>query len=204
MRSLVLEDTRRLAWHDVPDPERRHEREAIVRPIAVATCDLDQPMIFGRRRSPCRSTSGTNASPKWSRDPTASRRVIGSWFRSRSPAGPASAADEGSVPTFSDRSVGGGGSGRLPVTRERGNQRCGQLCGGGKLGAPARDPGREGPAGSWSASAGRFGLPPLRARGSRVVPHWSAGRGAGHPGAVRRRRARQRRRSGIASPEAAT
>lgn len=48
MRSLVLEDTRRLAWHDVPDPERRHEREAIVRPIAVATCDLDQPMIFGR------------------------------------------------------------------------------------------------------------------------------------------------------------
>jgi threonine dehydrogenase-like Zn-dependent dehydrogenase len=48
MRSLVLEDTRRLAWHDVPDPERRHEREAIVRPIAVATCDLDQPMIFGQ------------------------------------------------------------------------------------------------------------------------------------------------------------
>jgi threonine dehydrogenase-like Zn-dependent dehydrogenase len=48
MRSLVLEETRRLAWHDVPDPERRHEREAIVRPIAVATCDLDQPMIFGQ------------------------------------------------------------------------------------------------------------------------------------------------------------
>ena len=41
MRSLILEDTRRLAWHDVPDPERRHEREAIVRPIAVATCDVD-------------------------------------------------------------------------------------------------------------------------------------------------------------------
>jgi threonine dehydrogenase-like Zn-dependent dehydrogenase len=48
MRSLVLEDTRRLAWHDVPDPERRHDREAIVRPLAVATCDLDQPMIFGQ------------------------------------------------------------------------------------------------------------------------------------------------------------
>jgi threonine dehydrogenase-like Zn-dependent dehydrogenase len=47
MRSLVLEDTRRLAWHDVPEPERRHEREAIVRPLAVATCDLDQLMIFG-------------------------------------------------------------------------------------------------------------------------------------------------------------
>ena len=48
MRSLVLEDTRRLAWHDASDPKRRHEREAIVRPIAVATCDLDQPMIFGQ------------------------------------------------------------------------------------------------------------------------------------------------------------
>jgi alcohol dehydrogenase len=47
MRSLVLEDTRRLAWREVPEPERRHEREALVRPLAVATCDLDQPMIFG-------------------------------------------------------------------------------------------------------------------------------------------------------------
>lgn len=47
MRSLVLEDTRRLAWHEVPEPERRREREAIVRPLAVAMCDLDQPMIFG-------------------------------------------------------------------------------------------------------------------------------------------------------------
>jgi hypothetical protein len=41
MRSLVLEAARRLAWHEVPEPERRHEREAIVRPLAVATCDLD-------------------------------------------------------------------------------------------------------------------------------------------------------------------
>jgi alcohol dehydrogenase len=48
MRSLVLEDTRTVGWHDAPDPERRHEREAIVRPLAVATCDLDQPMIFGQ------------------------------------------------------------------------------------------------------------------------------------------------------------
>jgi threonine dehydrogenase-like Zn-dependent dehydrogenase len=47
MRSLVLEDARRLGWREVPAPERRHEREAIVRPLAVATCDLDQPMIFG-------------------------------------------------------------------------------------------------------------------------------------------------------------
>jgi alcohol dehydrogenase len=47
MRSLVLEDACHLAWHDVPEPKRGHEREAIVRPLAVATCDLDQPLIFG-------------------------------------------------------------------------------------------------------------------------------------------------------------
>jgi alcohol dehydrogenase len=48
MRSLVLEGTRRLAWHEVPDPQRRHEREAIVRPLAVAACDLDWLMISGQ------------------------------------------------------------------------------------------------------------------------------------------------------------
>src|SRR5919202_4110362 len=47
MRSLVLEAPQELAWHDIAEPRRRHEREAIVRPLAVATCDLDQPMIFG-------------------------------------------------------------------------------------------------------------------------------------------------------------
>jgi threonine dehydrogenase-like Zn-dependent dehydrogenase len=48
MRSLVLEDARRLAWQEDPEPERQHEREAVVHPLAVATCDLDQPMIFGQ------------------------------------------------------------------------------------------------------------------------------------------------------------
>src|SRR5436309_2055152 len=48
MRALVLEDVRRVAWQEVPEPRREHEREAIVRPLAVATCDLDQPMIFGQ------------------------------------------------------------------------------------------------------------------------------------------------------------
>ncbi|HEX2086664.1 MAG TPA: alcohol dehydrogenase catalytic domain-containing protein [Solirubrobacteraceae bacterium] len=52
MRSLVLEDTRRLVWQEVPEPRREREREAIVRPLAVATCDLDQPMIFGRTPFP--------------------------------------------------------------------------------------------------------------------------------------------------------
>jgi alcohol dehydrogenase len=44
----VLEQPRRLAWQEVPEPRRQHEREAIVRPLAVATCDLDQPIIFGQ------------------------------------------------------------------------------------------------------------------------------------------------------------
>jgi alcohol dehydrogenase len=48
MRSLVLRDKGRVAWEEVPEPQRRHEREAIVRPLAVATCDLDWPMIFGQ------------------------------------------------------------------------------------------------------------------------------------------------------------
>ena len=48
MRSLVLEEARQVVWRETPEPQRRHEREAIVRPLAVATCDLDQPMIFGQ------------------------------------------------------------------------------------------------------------------------------------------------------------
>ena len=48
MRSLVLEEARQVVWRETPEPQREHEREAIVRPLAVATCDLDQPMIFGQ------------------------------------------------------------------------------------------------------------------------------------------------------------
>lgn len=47
MRQLVLEGPRHLAWHDVADPVREGDGEALVRPLAVALCDLDQPMIFG-------------------------------------------------------------------------------------------------------------------------------------------------------------
>jgi alcohol dehydrogenase len=44
----LVHDGGRLSWQEVPEPWRRHEREAIVRPRAVATCDLDWPMIFGQ------------------------------------------------------------------------------------------------------------------------------------------------------------
>lgn len=52
MRSLALRNTRSLAWEEVPEPQRNHEREAIVRPLTAATCDLDQPMIFGQTPFP--------------------------------------------------------------------------------------------------------------------------------------------------------
>jgi alcohol dehydrogenase len=52
MRSLVLEGASRLAWRELPEPKRRYEREALVRPLAVATCDLDWPMILGQTPFP--------------------------------------------------------------------------------------------------------------------------------------------------------
>jgi threonine dehydrogenase-like Zn-dependent dehydrogenase len=47
MRSLVVEEPGQPEWRERPDPERRHEREALVRPLAVAACDLDLPMVYG-------------------------------------------------------------------------------------------------------------------------------------------------------------
>jgi alcohol dehydrogenase len=68
MRSLVLDGTRRLAWHEVPEPQRGHEREAIVRPLAVATCDLDRALIVGRAPFPLPIALGRSAWPRSSRD----------------------------------------------------------------------------------------------------------------------------------------
>ena len=48
MRQLTLIEPHRLEWSDVDDPERQDARDALVRPLAVATCDLDAPIIAGR------------------------------------------------------------------------------------------------------------------------------------------------------------
>jgi threonine dehydrogenase-like Zn-dependent dehydrogenase len=48
VRQLTLTEPRRLEWSDVDAPERRDERDALVRPLAVATCDLDAAIIAGR------------------------------------------------------------------------------------------------------------------------------------------------------------
>ncbi len=47
MRELTLVESRRLEWADVAAPERRDDRDALVRPLAVATCDLDAMIIAG-------------------------------------------------------------------------------------------------------------------------------------------------------------
>jgi threonine dehydrogenase-like Zn-dependent dehydrogenase len=48
VRQLTLVEPRRLEWSDVDAPQRRDERDALVRPLAVATCDLDAVIIAGR------------------------------------------------------------------------------------------------------------------------------------------------------------
>jgi threonine dehydrogenase-like Zn-dependent dehydrogenase len=52
MRQLTLIEPHRLDWLEVDDPERKDDRDALVRPLAVATCDLDAPIIAGRTPYP--------------------------------------------------------------------------------------------------------------------------------------------------------
>jgi alcohol dehydrogenase len=47
MRQLTLVEPKRVEWQEVPDPAIEDSRQALVRPIAVALCDADQPMILG-------------------------------------------------------------------------------------------------------------------------------------------------------------
>jgi threonine dehydrogenase-like Zn-dependent dehydrogenase len=47
LRSLIAQAAGQVAWQEVAEPQRRHEREALVRPLAVAMCDLDLPLIWG-------------------------------------------------------------------------------------------------------------------------------------------------------------
>jgi len=47
MRQLTFIDTGKLEWWDVPTPKIVSSTDAIVRPLAVARCDLDYGMITG-------------------------------------------------------------------------------------------------------------------------------------------------------------
>jgi alcohol dehydrogenase len=47
MRSLTLTEERRVEWREAPEPGLEGPGEATVRPLAVALCDLDRPIIMG-------------------------------------------------------------------------------------------------------------------------------------------------------------
>jgi threonine dehydrogenase-like Zn-dependent dehydrogenase len=48
MRQLAFLEAGRVAWQEAPDPQLSDPRSALVRPLAVARCDLDQAMAaFG-------------------------------------------------------------------------------------------------------------------------------------------------------------
>lgn len=48
MRELTFVENGRLEWRDAADPALEGEAEALVRPLAVATCDLDLWLLHGR------------------------------------------------------------------------------------------------------------------------------------------------------------
>jgi alcohol dehydrogenase len=48
MRQVTFIEPGRLEWWDVDEPRRQEEREALVEPLAVATCDLDTMIVAGR------------------------------------------------------------------------------------------------------------------------------------------------------------
>lgn len=47
MRALTFTGPGELEWREAPDPELAGDAEALVRPIAVATCDLDDLIVAG-------------------------------------------------------------------------------------------------------------------------------------------------------------
>ncbi|HXB16638.1 MAG TPA: alcohol dehydrogenase catalytic domain-containing protein [Solirubrobacteraceae bacterium] len=47
MEQLVYTAPRRLEWREAPDPALSSDRAALVRPLAVATCDLDALIVQG-------------------------------------------------------------------------------------------------------------------------------------------------------------
>jgi threonine dehydrogenase-like Zn-dependent dehydrogenase len=48
VRQLTFVEPGRLEWRDVAEPRLEADAEAIVRPVAVATCDLDLALVRGR------------------------------------------------------------------------------------------------------------------------------------------------------------
>jgi threonine dehydrogenase-like Zn-dependent dehydrogenase len=47
VRQLTLTEGREVRWEEVREPVLKDDDDAIVRPLLVATCDMDQPMLRG-------------------------------------------------------------------------------------------------------------------------------------------------------------
>jgi threonine dehydrogenase-like Zn-dependent dehydrogenase len=48
VRQLEFIEKGKLEWREAPDPKLQGDREAIVRPLALATCDIDTAFVQGR------------------------------------------------------------------------------------------------------------------------------------------------------------
>src|SRR4051812_15640259 len=48
MRQLKFVEKGKLEWRDAPDPKLQGDGEALVRPVALATCDIDVAFVQGR------------------------------------------------------------------------------------------------------------------------------------------------------------
>ena len=47
MRALTFVEKGKLEWRDAPDPKLEGDRQALVRPVALATCDIDAAFVQG-------------------------------------------------------------------------------------------------------------------------------------------------------------
>lgn len=63
MQRVVLVDKASVHWEDAPDPSIDSPGAAIVRPLAVATRDLDVGVLHGTFLCPGLIRSGTRRSP---------------------------------------------------------------------------------------------------------------------------------------------
>ena len=48
MQQLTFLEAGKVEWRDVPEPTLENDGQAIVRPLTVATCDLDAALMFGQ------------------------------------------------------------------------------------------------------------------------------------------------------------
>ena len=52
MQQLMFEEAGRYVWREAADPEITQPEQALVRPVAVARCDLDVAVVQGRLPMP--------------------------------------------------------------------------------------------------------------------------------------------------------